>query len=520
MKKVLLAFAAMMMLAGSTMAQQIGASGNPMWTETMSYCSVDDEYASSVGTEDTIFWGMKIDAAALAGRNNLLSVQMFAYYLGAYRLDIYVGTPDGTPDYTQDFVVTANDQGDWKTLTLATPMAIDQTQDLWITFFADTIPYPAIYADADPYYANAGLVSMDGTEWYEIAETPIGPATWMIRATSDTYTAQAPTAWITGPESAIAGMEVVYTANSNDPSATFVWTVDGTAPANANASTLTTSFATPGIHTLTLVATNAAGPSAPATFSVDVINCEAISDFPWEEGFEEGISTCTNLIDADGDGYNWFAIQNTNGGIHVHGGEACATSASYSGAALTPDNWMILPAFAIPADASNFTLSWWAMAQDPSWADEHYAVYIATSNSIEALSATNAVYEGESTGEYVQQTVSLANYVGQTIYIAFRHYECTDMFRLNIDDIRVGAGTQGIENAEAANVAIFPNPVRDMLTVNGENVKSVEVIDVNGSVVLTSNRAGQIDMSELSDGVYMVRVMSENGVSTKKIVKK
>ena len=88
-----------------------------------------------------------------------------------------------------------------------------------------------------------------------------------------------------------------------------------------------------------------------------------------------------------------------------------------------------------------------------------------------------------------------------------------------IDDITVGA-VLDIESAEEANIAIFPNPVRDMLTVNGENVKNVEIIDVNGRVVLNSNRAGQIDMSELSDGVYMVRVMSENGVSTKKIVKK
>ena len=133
---------------------------------------------------------------------------------------------------------------------------------------------------------------------------------------------------------------------------------------------------------------------------------------------------------------------------------------------------------------------------------------------------TNPVYNGEPGEHYAKHSVSLENFAGQTIYVAFRHHNCTDNFRLNIDDIHVG-NTLGIENAEnEANVAIYPNPVRNMLNIEGNNVKNVEVIDMDGRVVLTNDRAGQIDMSNLSDGVYMVRVMSENGVSTKKIVKK
>ena len=59
-----------------------------------------------------------------------------------------------------------------------------------------------------------------------------------------------------------------------------------------------------------------------------------------------------------------------------------------------------------------------------------------------------------------------------------------------------------------------------MLTIEGNDVKNVEVIDMNGRVVLTNDRAGQLDMSTLAEGVYMVRVMSLSGVTAQKVVKK
>ena len=124
------------------------------------------------------------------------------------------------------------------------------------------------------------------------------------------------------------------------------------------------------------------------------------------------------------------------------------------------------------------------------------------------------------TNEWENQSVSLANYAGQTIRIGFRHYNCTDMYMFGVDDVTIATAT-GIDDVEnSANVAIYPNPVRNMLTIKGDNVKSVEVIDMNGRVVLTNDRAGQLNMSDLSEGVYMVRVMSLSSVTTQKVIKK
>lgn len=329
---------------------------------------------------------------------------------------------------------------------------------------------------------------------------------------------QAPFVSIDGPANGMSGEAITFTATSSEENSTYAWTIDGTAQ-NTTGATLTYTFTADGTYEIAVTATANGLTSDAASMTVTIISCDAITEFPWVEDFESGvINDCYTLIDNDGDGYNWQAAS----GIKAHSGDVCVSSASWVQGigALTPDNWLVTPAITLPADASNFTLSWWVIGQDPDYAEEPYSVYIANGKTVAEFTATTSVFDGVSTSEYVQQSVSLANYAGQTIYVAFRHYDITDMFIINLDDIRVGTSTAGIENAEESNVAIFPNPVRDMLTIEGNNVKSVEVIDMDGRVVLTNDHAGKLDMSELSDGVYMVRVMSENGVSTKKIVKK
>ena len=330
----------------------------------------------------------------------------------------------------------------------------------------------------------------------------------------------APHVTVSGPLTVMTGATVTYTAISGNATS-YAWTVDGT-DANTTTNTLTTSFNTPGNHTVSVTATNNIGTSAPASLTVYAYSCDAITEFPWSENFEQtDVFDCWSFIDADGDGYNWDADFLRGEGSGHNNSDGMMASASYINniGALTPDNWMILPAMALP-QGSNLTLSWYEKGQDSSYCAETYSVYISTTgNSIADF--TTAAGNYTATAAWTNRTIALNNYAGQTIYIAFRHYDVTDMYWLVIDDIAVSSSsTQGIESANDANVAIFPNPVFNMLNIEGNNVKSVEVIDMNGRVVINNNRAGQIDMSELSEGVYMVRVMSENGVSTKKIVKK
>ena len=155
----------------------------------------------------------------------------------------------------------------------------------------------------------------------------------------------------------------------------------------------------------------------------------------FSDGFESGDLSAWTLTDSDNDGNNWF-VGGTADQLNVHGGSYTAVSKSYDNTvgALHPDNWMVTTT-PVTIPASGYVLSWYDRGQDPNYAAEHFAVYVSTSNNISSM--TTPVYEGVSAGDWAYHYASLDAYAGQSVYIAFRHYNVSDMFYLLIDDISI-----------------------------------------------------------------------------------
>ncbi len=68
------------------------------------------------------------------------------------------------------------------------------------------------------------------------------------------------------------------------------------------------------------------------------------------------------------------------------------------------------------------------------------------------------------------------------------------------------------------NVAVYPNPTRGLLKVEGADMKQITVINTFGQVVYDAPvevLEAVIDMSQFSEGMYILRVDTENGVSTR-----
>ena len=169
--------------------------------------------------------------------------------------------------------------------------------------------------------------------------------------------------------------------------------------------------------------------------------------------FEDGIQGWTT-IDADIDGYSWDHHINTGwGNYETHSGDGVMVSASYDGdwgIPLTPDNYLVSPQVALGG-----TFSFWACAQDAGYAAEHFGVAVSTTGNVNAadfttiqewtMSAKSVGAQTSNTrdggnrvaGTYYEYTVDLSAYAGQTGYVAIRHFNCTDMFYLNVDDITI-----------------------------------------------------------------------------------
>lgn len=170
-----------------------------------------------------------------------------------------------------------------------------------------------------------------------------------------------------------------------------------------------------------------------------------------EDFEEEGVDAAWTLIDADGDGYVW--AQSISESLSCHSGIGIFQSASYINdiGALTPDNWAFTPA--ISFTSGNY-LSFWVTAQDLSYVAEHYAVYIiGEAPSADNLSSATKLFESTYPDNAPVQEVSVGGRVYQrfvleipsafankTGYIGFRHFNCTDMFYLNLDDVCVTEG--------------------------------------------------------------------------------
>ena len=145
------------------------------------------------------------------------------------------------------------------------------------------------------------------------------------------------------------------------------------------------------------------------------------------EGEDYSLTGGWTSIDADGDGYEWYHLNGVSG-LHAHSGLGHVTSASYQGQALSPDNWLVSPMVMLDGE-----LSFWACGQDPSYASEVFAVYAST----DMVNWVPLSEDITAQGEMTQYTFDLTQFGGEDGYVAIRHYNCYDMFRLNVDDIAI-----------------------------------------------------------------------------------
>jgi hypothetical protein len=78
----------------------------------------------------------------------------------------------------------------------------------------------------------------------------------------------------------------------------------------------------------------------------------------------------------------------------------------------------------------------------------------------------------------------------------------------------------GIESVEDKNaVALYPNPVSDVLTIQAEGLQKAELMDMSGRRIVTATEP-RIDMSRLPSGAYFVRIVTSHNSIVKRVVKK
>jgi len=72
-------------------------------------------------------------------------------------------------------------------------------------------------------------------------------------------------------------------------------------------------------------------------------------------------------------------------------------------------------------------------------------------------------------------------------------------------------------------VSVYPNPVKDILTINlptGKDIKAIAVYSIAGQLMYESAaNVSQIDTAQFADGVYILKTTSDNAVYNTKFIK-
>jgi len=80
----------------------------------------------------------------------------------------------------------------------------------------------------------------------------------------------------------------------------------------------------------------------------------------------------------------------------------------------------------------------------------------------------------------------------------------------------------GIADITIAGIEIYPNPVKDVLQIESDelNIKQIEIVNLSGKVIYRFNNfRNQINVSTLPQGIYFVKLKTDKGTVTKKFVK-
>lgn len=121
--------------------------------------------------------------------------------------------------------------------------------------------------------------------------------------------------------------------------------------------------------------------------------------------------------------------------------------------------------------------------------------------------------------------VTISELQGVTEYEVFVRTYCEDGVPTSTDTITVSTTNIGIAGYDNS-ITLLPNPTTGLLTVTSSQdlITRIEICDLAGSTVVSSHvekeNAVRTDVSELPDGVYIVKIYTETSFAVCKLIKK
>ena len=106
-------------------------------------------------------------------------------------------------------------------------------------------------------------------------------------------------------------------------------------------------------------------------------------------------------------------------------------------------------------------------------------------------------------------------------FVAFQGRDLTPGNPIENNPDLSGCSILSVADSSDTRFKLFPNPVATTFSVSSQKpVSSIKVIDLFGNLVTASTDSKSIDISQISDGFYLVQIEIEGQLFVKKIIKK
>jgi len=255
-----------------------------------------------------------------------------------------------------------------------------------------------------------------------------------------------------------------------------------------------------------------------------------INTFPWTESFE-GASfppACWTKETRDG-GVGWTSINSGTTPLPGYGGGTLSTP-TYGGnnaafvtwyqCAYTPkDEWLITPQVEVPAGKS---LSFFVYR----YGDNQDFLTIkssSTDNQLDSFTDTLIALDSNSMpfDQWTFKQLDLSALSGQTVYFAFNETVSENHFSgafIALDLVSID-NSASINKNEATKewVNIYPNPANNLLYIAANQITVVDIFNLAGEKVASYKGVNVVDVANLAEGTYLVKVITKTNISTKKI---
>lgn len=201
---------------------------------------------------------------------------------------------------------------------------------------------------------------------------------------------------------------------------------------------------------------------------------------------------------------------------------------STTGGAIKNEDWLISPVLNL--GTSNNELKFWIKQLSSCYGTEKFRVGVYVGTGTPTSSASFTIISGalaqNASVNWAEKTYALNAYSNQSIRIGIKN-ESEDAYFLMVDDFKVTSSNLGVNDLLAAKFSLFPNPTNGSITITNSDairVHQIEITDLNGRIITNKTFTDalselQMNISDLSTGMYLMTIHSDQGSVTKKIIR-